>query len=205
MRREIDPQSSPRGRAFELWKNAPMPRVTITKTFNIGRLVKAGRRRGLKTNMLMCWCIGHAANPITEFYTLPAGGRLWQYDCLAVNTVVMTSKGEPHLCDIPFSEDLHQFNEDYLRLTRQVHDTNEDYLLGEQYMTIDTSALSQCEIDGVVSVYSEIFSNPFLAGANTGGDTSRPRCLSPSNSTTPRWTASKPPVSSTASKRQSTN
>ena len=81
--------------------------------------------------MLMCWCIGHAANPITEFYTLPAGGRLWQYDCLAVNTVVMTSKGEP--------------------------------LLGEQYMAIDTSALSQCEIDGVVSVYSEMFSNPFLA------------------------------------------
>ena len=36
MRREIDPQSSPRGRAFELWKNATMPKVTITKTFNIG-------------------------------------------------------------------------------------------------------------------------------------------------------------------------
>ena len=63
MRREIDPQSSPRGRAFELWKNAAMPKVTITKTFNISRLVKAGRRRGLKTNMLMCWCIGHAATP----------------------------------------------------------------------------------------------------------------------------------------------
>ena len=156
MRREIDPQSSSRGRAFELWKNAPMPKVTITKTFNISRLVKAGRRRGLKTNMLMCWCIGHAANPITEFYTLPVGGHLWQYDCLAVNTVVMTAMGEPHLCDIPFSEDIHQFNEDYLRLTQQVHDTNEDYLLGEQYMTIDTSALSLCEIDGVVSVYSEM-------------------------------------------------
>ncbi len=140
-----------------------MPKVTITKTFNISRLVKAGRRRGLKTNMLMCWCIGHVANPITEFYTLPAGGRLWLYDCLAVNTVVMTAMGEPHLCDIPFSENLHQFNEDYLRLTHQVHDTNEDYLLGEQYMAIDTSALSQCEIDGVVSVYSEMFTNPFLA------------------------------------------
>ena len=126
MRKEIDPQSSPRGRAFELWKDAPMPKVTITKTFNIGRLVRAGRRRGLKTNMLMCWCIGHAASPIAEFYTLPAGGHLWQYDRLAVNTVVMTSKGEPHLCDIPFSEDIRQFNEDYLRLTRQVHDTNED-------------------------------------------------------------------------------
>lgn len=39
MRREIYPQSSPRGRAFELWKNAPMLKVTITRTFNISRLV----------------------------------------------------------------------------------------------------------------------------------------------------------------------
>ena len=100
MRKEIDPQSSPRGRAFELWKNAPMPKVTITKTFNIGRLVKVGRRKGLKTNMLMCWCIGHAANPIAEFYTLPAGGRLWQYDRLAVNTVGMLLTTECVLCDI---------------------------------------------------------------------------------------------------------
>lgn len=140
-----------------------MPKVTITKTFHIGRLVRAGRRRGLKTNMLMCWCIGHAASPIAEFYTLPAGGHLWQYDRLAVNTVVMTAKGEAHLCDIPFSEDIRQFNEDYLRLTRQVSDTNEDHLLGEQYMAIDTSALPECEIDAVMSVYSEMFTNPFLA------------------------------------------
>jgi chloramphenicol O-acetyltransferase type A len=44
-----------------------MPKVTITKTFNISRLVKTGRRKGLKTNMLMCWCIGHAASPIADF------------------------------------------------------------------------------------------------------------------------------------------
>ena len=140
-----------------------MPKVTITKTFNIGRLVRTGQRKGLRPNMLMCWCIGHAASAITEFYTLPAGAHLWVYDRLAVKTVVLTAKGEPRLCDIPFSEDIHQFNKDYLRLTRQVHDTNEDHLLGEQYMAIDTSALPQCEIDGVVSVYSEMFSNPFLA------------------------------------------
>ena len=59
--------------------------------------------------------------------------------------------------------DLRQFNEDYLRLTRQVNETNEDHLLGDDYMAIDTSALAECEIDGVVSVYSELFTNPFLA------------------------------------------
>ena len=93
----------------------------------------------------------------------PAGGHLWQYDRLAVNTVVKTVNGTVRLCDIPFSEDIHQFNEDYLRLTRQVHDTNEDHLLGDEYMAVDTSTLAECEIDGVASVYSELFTNPFLA------------------------------------------
>ena len=117
----------------------------------------------MKTNMLMCWCIGQAASGIHEFYTLPAGGHLWQYDRLAVNTVVKTMNGDAHLCDIPFSANIHQFIEDYLQLTSQVHDTNEDHLLGEDYMAIDTSALVECEIDGVASVYSELFTNPFLA------------------------------------------
>ena len=133
MKKEIDPKESPRGRAFELWKTAGMPKVTIVKTFDVGRLVRVAKRNGMKTNMLMCWCIGQAASGIQEFYTLPVG---------------------EHLC---------QFNEDYLRLTRQVHETNEDHLLGDDYMAIDTSALAECEIDGVVSVYSELFTNPFLA------------------------------------------
>ena len=163
MKKEIDPKESPRGRAFELWKTAGMPKVTIVKTFDISGLVKVAKRSGMKTNMLMCWCIGQAASGIQEFYTLPVGGRLWQYDRLAVMTVVKTMNGDAHLCDIPFSADLRQFNEDYLRLTRQVHETNEDHLLGDDYMAIDTSALAECEIDGVVSVYSELFTNPFLA------------------------------------------
>ena len=163
MKKEIDPKESSRGRAFELWKTAGMPKVTIVKTFDVGRLVRVAKRNGMKTNMLMCWCIGQAASGIQEFYTLPAGEHLWLYDRLAVMTVVKTMNGDARLCDIPFSADLRQFNEDYLRLTRQVHETNEDHLLGDDYMAIDTSALAECEIDGVVSVYSELFTNPFLA------------------------------------------
>lgn len=162
MKQEIAPKDSPRGQAFELWKTAGMPKVTIFKTLNVGRLVVASRRNDMKFNMLMCWCIGRAALNIREFYTLPAGGRLWQYDRLAVKVVVKTSGGV-RLCDIPFADNLRQFNADYLRLTRLVQDTDKDHLLGDEYMTIDTSALTECEIDGVVSVYSELFTNPFVA------------------------------------------
>ena len=161
MKREIDPQSSPRGRAFELWKNAPMPKVTITKTFNISRLVKEGRRRGLKTNMLMCWWIGKAASNIKEFYLLPVGNRLMQYDDIAVNTIVANSKDEVSSCDIPFCNDLASFNNSYLALTEQVARTCTNHDLPES-MVIGTSALAQYEIDGAIGMYSGIFNNPFL-------------------------------------------
>lgn len=63
----------------------------------------AGRDNGqLKFNMLMLWCIGHAASRIREFYVLPVGGRLVQYDRIAVNTIVADSRGEVSSCDIPF-------------------------------------------------------------------------------------------------------
>lgn len=35
MKHEINPKDSPRGFAFELWKTAGMPKVTIFKTFDI--------------------------------------------------------------------------------------------------------------------------------------------------------------------------
>ena len=163
MRTEINPQESKRAFTFELLKKAAMPKVTLLKTLNVSRVIKVGKRSVMKTNMLMCWCIGQAASGIEEFYTLPVGEHLWHFDRLAVNTVVLANVGVARLCDIPFSKDIQQFNADYLRLTKQVYDSSKDYLLGDEYMVIDTSALVECDLDGVVSVYSEMFSNPFLA------------------------------------------
>ena len=163
MRTEIDPKTTERAQSFELWKNAPVPKVTLVKTFEIGRLVRQSRRKGLKLNMLMCWCIVRAAREIKEFYMLPKGDRYLKYDSLAVNMVVPTKDGGVALCDIPFSDDLQQFNSDYLRLTQMVHDTGEAHDLSDQHMIISTSALPECEIDSIVSIYSEVFNSPFLA------------------------------------------
>jgi chloramphenicol O-acetyltransferase type A len=57
---------------------------------------------------------------------------------------------------------LEQFNNDYLRLTKQVAETCTDYDLSQQNMIIGTSAMAQYEIDGAVGMYSGIFNNPFL-------------------------------------------
>lgn len=159
---QIDPKQSKRAKAFALWMNAPMPMVTFTKTLDVTNLLRAGRKTGYKFHMLMCWCTGKAASGIEEFYTLPVGGQLIQYDRIAVNTVVATAAGGISTCDVPFSESLEQFNQDYLSLTGQVRRENEDYSLGEDYMVIGTSALTQTELDSAVNIYAGIYNNPFM-------------------------------------------
>lgn len=158
---EVNPKETTRAYAFKMWMKAPMPMVTLIKTLDVTRLRHICQKRGLKFNMLMCWCIGKAASQVKEFYLLPVGDKLIKYDSIAVNTIVANSQGEVSSCDIPFSEDLPRFNKDYLRLTRQVAETCENHDITDS-MVIGTSALAQYDIDGAVGMYSGIFNNPFM-------------------------------------------
>jgi chloramphenicol O-acetyltransferase type A len=159
--KEVNPKDTSRAYAFEMWMNAPMPMVTLFKTLNVSRLVKISRKTGLKFNMLMCYCIGKAASRVKEFYLLPVGGKLMQYDSIAVNTIVANSEGEVSSCDIPFTANLNQFNQSYLQLTQQVAQSCTNHDLPDS-MVIGTSALARYEIDGAVGMYSGIFNNPFI-------------------------------------------
>ena len=109
----------------------------------------------------LCWCIGKAASGVKEFYMLPVGRELLRYDTIAVNTIVKNKNGEVSSCDVSFSDDLTQFNADYLRLTRQVSETCENHDLTDS-MVIGTSAIVDTEIDGAVGMNSGIFNNPFI-------------------------------------------
>lgn len=159
--KEVNPKETTRAYAFEMWMNAPMPMVTLFKTFDVSRILNISRKRGLKFNMLMCWCIGRAASKVKEFYMLPVDGKLFEYDSLAVNTIVANSHGDINSCDVPFSDDLTIFNSDYLRLTQQVAESCANHDLTD-CMVIGTSALIESNIDGAVGMYSGIFNNPFL-------------------------------------------
>ena len=159
--REINPEETTRAEAFRLWMDAPMPMVTLIKTVDVTRLARFSRRKGLKLNMLMCWCVGRAASGIKEFYMLPVGRKLKQYDSIAVNTIVADSRGEVSSCDIPWSEDMAAFNRDYLRLTAEVAEGCRNHDIPDS-MVIGTSALARYDIDGAVGMYSGIFNNPFL-------------------------------------------
>lgn len=161
MMQEVNPAETTRSYAFEMWMKAPMPMVTLFRTIEVTNIRKISQRTGLKFNMLMCWCVGKAATQIKEFYILPVGDKLIKYDSLAVNTIVANRQGEVSSCDISFSGNIHEFNDNYLRLTSQVAKNCTNHDIGDS-MVIGTSALAQYEIDGAVGMYSGIFNNPFL-------------------------------------------
>ena len=162
MPKEVEPKDTSRAAAYELWMKAPNPMVTFFKTLDVTNLIRAGRKRHMKFNMLMDYCIGRAAVTIKEFYILPVGDKLVQYDTIAVNTIVKNKEGEVSSCDLSYDADLSKFNEQYLEYTAQVAASCKDRDLSENSMVIGTSAITDTEIDGAVGMNSGIFNNPFI-------------------------------------------
>ena len=162
MAKVIDPKTTTRAMAFELWMKAPNPMVTFFKTMDVTNLIKLSRKHGYKFNMLLDYCIGKAAADIKEFYILLVGDEIMQYDSIAVNTIVKNKVGEVSSCDISYSVDLETFNQEYLKFTAIVADTCIDRDLSENCMVIGTSAVVETELDGIVGMNSGIYNNPFI-------------------------------------------
>lgn len=162
MVQEIDPKMTTRSMAYELWMKAPNPMVTFFKTIDVTKLIRLSKKKHLKFNMLLDYCIGKSAVSIKEFYILPVGDKLLQYDSISINTIVKNKYGEVSSCDIRFNDDLNKFNEEYLKYTSHVADKCQDRDLSDNSMVIGTSAIIDTEIDGAVGMNSGIFNNPFI-------------------------------------------
>ena len=162
MVREIYHQHTTRNMAYERWIKAPNPMVTFFKTLDVTNLIKVSKKKNMKFNMLLDYCIGKAAVSVKEFYILPVGDKLMQYDTIAVNTIVKNKNDEVSSCDIMQTDDLTVFNQEYLKYTTQVAKTCQDRDLSEESMVIGTSAIIDTEIDGAVGMNSGIFNNPFI-------------------------------------------
>ena len=162
MTKVIVPEESDRCMAYRLWMKAPNPMVTFFKTLDVTCPIRISKSQGLKFNMLMDYCIGKAASSIKEFYVLPVGEELIQYDRIALNTIVKNKNGEVNSCDLLFSENLDEFNREYLEYTSHTAESCTDRDLSADNMVIGTSAVIETEIDGIVNMYSG-FNNPFLS------------------------------------------
>ena len=165
MKQEINPKETTRAEAFEMWMKSPMPMVTLVKTFDVTRLRKISRRKGLKFNMLLCWCIGKAACSIEEFYLLPENGKLFKYDRIAINVIVDNTKGGISNCDIPFTDNLEEFSRNYEKLTQESSTLCKN-INDQDAVIVGTSAVVGTELDCIVNQYSGIFNNPFLVWGN---------------------------------------
>lgn len=160
--REVNPQETPRGRQFEIWKNAPNPMLTFVKRLDVTRLLKMSKRKQLKFNMLLCYCIGKAALSQKEFYLLPVGDKLMQFDKIAINSQVMNHTGDVSSCDIEFSGDFERYSRDYMTYTSEVAKSCVDRDLSNECMVIGTSAVIDTELEFGGGMYSGIFNNPFI-------------------------------------------
>ena len=161
MKQEINPKETKRAQAFELWMKSPMPMVTLTKTFDVTRLYRASRRKGLKFNAILCWCIGKAASQMEEFYLLPEHGRLFKYDRLAINVIVNNKDGGINSCDISYTDDLEQFCSDYMTLTQATRTSCQSSFV-DVAMVIGTSAMVTTELDSIVNQYTDQFCTPMV-------------------------------------------
>ena len=172
MKKEINPKDTNRAQAFELWMKSPMPMVTLTKTFDVTHIYKKCRRRNLKFNMLLCWCIGKAASRMEEFYLLPEKQRvgddtsgmqekLMKYDRLAINVIVNNKKGSINSCDISYTDDIALFGQDYTTLTQAASASCQSSFIDDA-MVIGTSALVATELDSIVNQYTNLFCNPMV-------------------------------------------
>ena len=161
MKQEINPKETKRAQAFELWMKSPMPMVTLTKTFDVTRIYHASQRKGLKFNAILCWCIGKAASQMEEFFLLPEHGRLFKYDCLAINVIVNNKDGGINSCDISYTDDLEQFCSDYMTLTQAARTSCQSSFM-DVAMVIGTSAMVTTELDSIVNQYTDQFCNPMV-------------------------------------------
>ena len=76
MAKEVNYKDTTRASAYELWMKAPNPMVTFFKTLDVTNLIRVSKRKNLKFNMLLDYCIGKSASNIKEFYILPVGELL---------------------------------------------------------------------------------------------------------------------------------
>ena len=160
--REVNPKETTRGHQFEIWKNAPNPMLTFVKRMDVTRLVRISRKKHLKFNMLLDYCIGKAAINQKEFYLLPVDDKLMQFDNIAICTIVKNHTGEVSSCDIAFNGDFYSYSQDYLKYTTEVVQSCIDRDLSEEYMVIGTSAIIDTELEFGGGMYSGIFNNPFI-------------------------------------------
>ncbi len=151
-----------RAQSYSYFIDAPQPTVTIMRTLDVTKIVRYSKKSGRRLNMLMCYCLGKAASEIPEFMTMIVHKKMYRYDKLGISMTVKNDNGVIDYCDIPFFDDLDEFQRSYVDTTAEAARRCSS-IQSDDMALIGVSALVKYEIDGIVNMYSGIFDNPFAA------------------------------------------
>ena len=70
----------------------PNQMVAFFKTLDVSNLVKISKKKKLKFNKLLNYCIDKSAVDIKEFYILPVGNQFVQYDSIPLTLFYWMNK-----------------------------------------------------------------------------------------------------------------
>lgn len=158
---EVDPSSTSRAESFSLFASAPMPMLTAFKTIDITKVVKISKRRKIKLNAILCYAVYLAAKDIEEMHYLVREGKLYFSDKMSIGVVVRGSNGMLINCEIPATENFSIFYNDYNKTIEKAVLENK-FESKEKRVSVGTSAILTGNIDGMINLYSPIYTNPFL-------------------------------------------
>ncbi len=159
---KIDPKKTNRAWSFENWQGVVNPMVAIFSKIDVTKLKKISKKTGYKFNMLLCYCLLKASRQIEEFLMFPTKTEFLKYDELSVSVVAQKKSGGCSFCYVPYHENVKEFNDEYLRLVKEVYETEKEVNKRDDVGFIGTSAIVNREIDGLVNMYNPDFTNPYF-------------------------------------------
>ena len=163
MKKVITPAEAGRELEYGYWINNRMPMVHITVTFDVTRLVRRHRRdKRMKMNILMCYCIVKAAQQVKEMHTQVSGKEMIWSDKINVQTILKDKNGQLRFADLPCTDTLEVFADNYYRISKEVWDTCEHHLDPEGHFVGTSCASTTLPLDSIQNQCNEDFMIPFL-------------------------------------------
>lgn len=158
----VDLKTSPRAKAFDMFKDAENPILVFTSKFDVTPLVRM-KNKGLSFNCLMLYCILKACKQFDGCFYDIKEDNLVKYDWMCVDMVVQGKDGNLYYADLPDMDDVLDFHKEYVEVRTYCRDNCcSRKFIGRDHACISTSAVVNREFEAVTPNYFRDFINPFF-------------------------------------------
>ena len=156
----VDISKSPRGRAYNMFRNARMPAMVLTSKLDITPLMRL-KKKGHSVNAMMLYCILKAGRQCDGCYYDIKDGELIKYDDMCIDMVVEGKDKGLYYMNIPYHDNYLDFEKDYARIKKQCYENNCSHKY-DGVACLATSAVVNRRFESIVPNVSDDFMNPFF-------------------------------------------